>query len=84
MRRSAIAVVAILLVITTYICIYFFHQSINALNRYRECAERFEVLQALTHLTISAIYLLFAIIMLLLIGIFMYLIIALLQTELSS
>jgi hypothetical protein len=79
MRRSVIAVVVILFIATVYLCVYAFQQSIDALNRYRECAERSEVLQALSHLTTSALYLLFSVLMLLIIGIVLYVLFCLLM-----
>jgi hypothetical protein len=73
--KLAIALTVALLATTVYLCVYIFQQSISMLNTYREYAERLEVTQALTVLATSVLYLLFATITLLIVGILLYLLI---------
>jgi hypothetical protein len=68
----AIAVLVVLLVTTVYLCIYAVQKSANALDRYRESARFGILLQALSFLAISALYLLLAIVAVVLLAIILY------------
>jgi hypothetical protein len=70
--KLVIVLAVVLLVVTLCLCVYSFQQSFNMLNTYREYAERLEVTQALIHLTVSVLHLLFAIMTLFIVGILLY------------
>jgi hypothetical protein len=83
-RIIAVTLLAALFITITYFCIYSFTTSLEKLEAFKAYAEKGEVLPALIHLIASALYLLFTIFMLILIGIFMYLIIALLLSSTTT
>jgi hypothetical protein len=83
-RIIAVTLLAALFITITYFCIYSFTMSLEQLGVSKTYAEKDEVLPALMHVITSALYLLFTIFMLVLIGIFMYLIIALLLSSTTS
>jgi hypothetical protein len=76
----AIAVVVIVLFVTiAYLCIHAIQKSANALDRYRESARFGLLVQALSFLALSALYLLLAIVAVVLLAIPLYILLCLLQ-----